>query len=111
MEAVIRLRRERLAWRMFGEEGLLLDLEHNRVHRFNSTGALVVEALFNEKSVESIIDSIVDTFDVEPAQARLDVEGLVSALAKEGVAEVLSSGRQSEIPPRPNRVTRKAGER
>lgn len=81
------LQNERTACRVIGGKAVVITIDHNQVHVFNSVGTRVWE-LADGRSLDSIVDAIVDEFEVERSQARLDVCAFAERLLALGAARV-----------------------
>lgn len=70
---------------------VLLDLNSKFYYSLNDTGRLVWQVFDGEPSVfvESLVNRIVEEYDVSEDEARRDVEEFIVNLSKEGLVEIL----------------------
>jgi hypothetical protein len=78
---------ERTACRVIGGKAVVISIDQNQVHVFNDVGTRVWE-LADGRSIDSIVETIVDEFEVERAQAALDVRAFAERLVAIGAARV-----------------------
>jgi hypothetical protein len=81
------LQNERTACRVIGGKAVVITIDHNQVHVFNSVGTRVWE-LADGRSIDAIVEAIVDEFEVERARAALDVRTFAERLVAVGAARV-----------------------
>jgi len=72
--------------RLGPERGFLFDERSGRVYSLNATGAVAAAALRDDKPEREIVDSVVESFAVEAATARRDLERFIEHLVREGLA-------------------------
>ncbi|MGI6852229.1 PqqD family protein [Mesorhizobium sp. 1B3] len=65
-----------------GGELALLDLHSNTYYGLNKVGARIWELIQEPRSVSQLCEAIVEMYDVDPARCRVDVEALVTHLAR-----------------------------
>ena len=58
------------------------------IYSFNGTGSLIWKLLASPKTVAQIATAVAQAYDVEPAQAELDVTNFVSEMKSVGLVEV-----------------------
>lgn len=68
-------------------ELVLVHMATNRIFALNATGARFWELLESGLDVPGIRETLKREFDVDPRQLESEVEGLVAALAAEGLVE------------------------
>lgn len=74
-------------FRRVGEEGILLNLETLRYFHLDEVGAFAWERLEAGDGLDAIAEAIAQTFEVDAGTARRDLDPLVEALVKAGLAE------------------------
>lgn len=82
-----RLRSDGIAWEVVEDEVVILDLSSSEYFGLNSTGTALWHALLEGASDDELIQTLLDTFDVDDAQARTDVTAFLSALRAHGLLE------------------------
>jgi hypothetical protein len=87
------MQNERTAFRVIGGKAVVITIDHNQVHVFNSVGTRVWE-LADGRSLDAIVEAIVDEFEVDRAQAAFDVRAFAERLVAVGAARV--SGERPE---------------
>ena len=79
---------DRLRYRAVADEGVLVHLERGQVLVVNEVGLHLVEALARQPmTVADLSESVVRAFEVEPDQARADVETFLVQLRAEDAVE------------------------
>ena len=68
-------------------ELVLVHMETNRIFALNATGARFWELLESGLDARGIRETLEREFDVDPQQLESEMEGLVAALAAEGLVE------------------------
>lgn len=69
--------------RRVGDEVVLVQLHTNKIYALNRTGARFWELISAGSSVDETLSTLLDEFDVSPAQLEKEVTNLVSALAEQ----------------------------
>jgi hypothetical protein len=87
------LQNERTACRVIGGKAVVISIDQNQVHVFNSVGTRVWE-LADGRSIDSIVEAIVDEFEVEQAQAARDVRLFAERLVAVGAARIAGVRRE-----------------
>lgn len=87
------LQNERTACRVIDGKAVVITIDHNQVHVFNGVGTRVWE-LADGRSLDAIVDAIVDEFEVERARARLDVCAFAERLLAVGAAHLAGDAAQ-----------------
>ena len=77
--SVIR-RKDKTAWRMYDDQGVLLDVESGTVLGLNATAARIWELIGDETTADAIARQVVDEFSVSEEQARAGVDAHRSLL-------------------------------
>jgi hypothetical protein len=80
-------RKSSFALRKVGEVNIIVPLgqkvlDLNGVITLNETGAFIWELLGEERSLEELVEAVSQEFDVEPDQARKDIEDFLENLRK-----------------------------
>ena len=78
---------ERTASRNIDGRAVVISIDHNRVHALNAVGTRVWE-LCDGRTLDAIVDSIVDEFEVERARAVHDVQVFAALLVDVGAAQL-----------------------
>lgn len=84
---LLRLRTEDIAWREVGGEVLALSLVDSTYLNTNSSGAVLWKALAAGATRDDLISRLVDEYQIEVAQAAVDVEAFLSLLQERGLLE------------------------
>ena len=71
-----------------GSEHILLSLRDGMYYGLEDAGGEIWKLLQKPVSVADICRAIVDTYDVEPARCRRDVEALIAVLADRRLVEL-----------------------
>jgi hypothetical protein len=70
---------------------LMLDVKCGVYYELGGTGGRVWNLLAQNNDLESVVNSLVDEFDVEPVQARADVAQMVQDLVENGLATIANA--------------------
>ncbi len=73
-------RDENVAWRIIGDEAVLLSAEDSSVHSLDAVGTRIWELCDGEKTVTEIIDQVVSEFEVDRETAEKDVVEFIQEL-------------------------------
>jgi len=73
-------RDENVAWRIIGDEAVLLSAEDSSVHSLDAVGTRIWELCDGEKTVSEIIDQVVSEFEVDRETAEKDVVEFIEEL-------------------------------
>jgi len=84
-------RDENVAWRIIGDEGVLLSAEDSSVHSLDAVGTRIWELCDGEKTVSEIIDQVVSEFEVDRETAEKDVVEFIEELMQKEKALVTLS--------------------
>jgi len=70
--------------------GVLLHLENKFYYSLNATGSFIWRLLEEneESSEESLLESVIENFEVEEKEAKQDLEEFIEDLNKEGLIKV-----------------------
>lgn len=66
----------------------LLDLTTSQYYKINPTAALVWEWISGGATLNSLIENMLEEFDVEEGVVRADVEAIISSFADAGLVQV-----------------------
>lgn len=76
-----------VAWKEVDGQVILMDLGiEKRVHRLNTVGSFIWKNIDGVNTLEAILDSVCDEFEVDKSVAEEDIVGLVEKLEDLGVA-------------------------
>jgi coenzyme PQQ biosynthesis protein PqqD len=73
-------RDENVAWRIIGDEAVLLSAEDSSVHSLDAVGTRIWELCDGEKTVSEIVDQVVSEFEVDRETAEKDVVEFIEEL-------------------------------
>jgi hypothetical protein len=76
----MRLRSTDISARAIGDELIVLSLPTSRYLSITGVGVRVFELLADDTSLDAVVGTIVDEYEVDPATARRDVEGFLERL-------------------------------
>jgi hypothetical protein len=76
----MRLRSTDVSTRTIGGETIVLHLPDSRYFSITGIGSRVFELLGEDRTIDELVDAIVDEYDVDGAMARRDVEKFVDRL-------------------------------
>ena len=98
MTAEMRPRRIReCSFRPVGDEGGLVVLPGRAEVKVLKPAAMTIFGLLDgEHTKEQIVDAVVDEFDVEREQARVDLDWFLNQLEEHGMIETESTSRSEE---------------
>lgn len=68
-------------------ESVLLEMNRKRYFRLNETGQAIWHALEAGRSRDALVAELIETFDVDEASARAEVERFMAELADAGLLE------------------------
>ena len=83
----IRLRNEAVDWRNIDGEVVALDHKDSTYLSINRSGAVLWPALERGSTVEELVAILLEQFEVEPAQARADVETFLVRLSERNLLQ------------------------
>jgi hypothetical protein len=73
------------AYRVYEGKATVVLLERAEVKVVNEAGSLVWDRIDGRRTLEEIVQTVIDEFDVEPEQARRDVLEFVASLREHGM--------------------------
>jgi len=73
------------AWRLIAGEAVILALDTKVLRGLNDVGSRVWDLIDGQRTVDDIIDVIVDEFDVPRAQAAADLDAFTQQLLDKGL--------------------------
>lgn len=76
----MRLRSTDISARTIGDETIVLDLPSSRYFTITGVGTRLFELLAEDTSLDELVSTIVDEYDVEPMTARRDLEAFLDRL-------------------------------
>ena len=77
--------KDQLSVTSIGEDSVLLDVSSGQYFGLNELGTKIIEGLMQSLSLDDILLGIVQEFDVDMDQARVDAEKLLSELETAGL--------------------------
>lgn len=83
--------KDRLSVTSIGEESVLLDVSSGQYFGLNELGTKIIEGLMQSLSLDDILLGIVQEFDVDMDQARVDAENLLSEFETAGLVFAVPS--------------------
>jgi hypothetical protein len=85
----VRARRQDLAWRRAGDEGVVLDVANSTYRALNTTGALLWEQLADWVSPEALTAVLVDHYGITSEAASRDVVLFLDDCVQAGLLETV----------------------
>ena len=76
---------EGLLTRVVDDELVVLDRQHEQIHRLNALSVFIVDRCDGTRSEQAIIDAIVERYDVERPVAAADAEAMIVHLRTLGI--------------------------
>lgn len=76
----MRLRSADISARTLGAETIVLSLPTSRYFTITGVGSRLFELLAEETSLDALVDTITDEYDIDTATARRDVESFLGRL-------------------------------
>ncbi|MFQ3675259.1 MAG: PqqD family protein [Endomicrobiia bacterium] len=76
-----------LAYRKIGNKIFVVDVQKSMLHSVNEIGSEIIELLKKRNSVEDIVKSIVEKYEVNEEQAKQDVENFIMLLKEKNIIE------------------------
>ena len=83
--------KDQLSVTSIGEDSVLLDVSSGQYFGLNELGTKIIEGLMQSLSLDDILLGIVQEFDVDMDQARVDAEKLLSELETAGLVFAVPS--------------------
>ena len=87
MDERVKLRSDRLEWKVVDGEIVALDTEASNFLHVNQTGTLLWPAVAEGASLAQLESQLVQAFDVPPEQAAEDVAAFVASLREQDLLE------------------------
>ncbi|HTP45112.1 MAG TPA: PqqD family protein [Candidatus Acidoferrum sp.] len=87
-------RNPKVAWRKIEGETVIISPEDSHVHELNETASLIWEHADGKHSIDEIAALVAAGYEVPPAVAKSDVEGLVEVLSAKGL---LTAPKRQEV--------------
>jgi hypothetical protein len=84
---VLRLRPDALEWRLVDGEVVALDLERSEYLLVNRTGAVLWQLLAAGASPADLVDRLVETYRLDEALVRADIDAFLAGLASRQLLE------------------------
>ena len=85
--ASLRLRREGFAWSEVGGEAVLLDLGSSTYFVAKGAGAFIISCLAEPVTEESLVEQVLERYEVDPVTAKADVSGFLKQLDDRNMLE------------------------
>ncbi|MGH3997668.1 MAG: PqqD family protein [Pseudonocardiaceae bacterium] len=76
----MRLRSADISARTIGDETIVLSLSSSRYFTITGVGTRLFELLAKDRSLEELVETIVDEYEVDPVAARRDIETFLDRL-------------------------------
>lgn len=83
----LRLRRDGVAWSDLGTEVVILDLRSSTYYSVRDTGALLVTALMEGASEQTLVERLVGSYGTTEDTARSDVDDFLGELSRRDLLE------------------------
>lgn len=83
----LRLRRDRLQWLVADDEVVALDEEKLLYLGANESAGLLWQELDGGTTRDRLVEQLLDTYDVDRAQAEADVDAFLAQLDERGLLE------------------------
>jgi hypothetical protein len=74
-------------FRLVGEEGVLVNLRTELYFGLNPVGTRMWNVLSSANSIQAAYDTLLEEYEVEPAQLRADLEELIEQLLRQKLIE------------------------
>ena len=74
-----------IIWRTLDDNAIVVTPKIGKVRVLNGSGTLIWQMLAENKSLETIRENLVATFDVTPAQAGEDLQSFILELTDRGL--------------------------
>lgn len=86
-------RTEKLPWREIDGRAVVIQPGAGKVHDLNEVGALLWTLADGSRTFDQIIDTVVERFDIQPAQARMDAREFYEGLEELGLVKIEADPR------------------
>ncbi|NED99593.1 PqqD family protein [Phytoactinopolyspora halotolerans] len=83
----MKLRTESVSWREIDGEMVILDLESSTYMKTNESGSTLIRMLVEERSMDELVQSLVDAYDVPAEEASEDAGAFVAMLRERNLLE------------------------
>ena len=83
-------RSQRVQWREFGSEAILLDPSTGEFAQINEIGAAIWRFIDGKRTVGDIADALLDEFDALPADVARDVQAFITELSATSLLSLAS---------------------
>jgi len=87
-DTVVALAENQVSGNLIDGEVAILNLKDGIYYGLNSVGGRVWSLIAERRTVKTLIETLVDEFDVEPERCRAEVLALLDALAKHNLVTV-----------------------
>jgi hypothetical protein len=94
LETVVVARSNQVSARA-GDDLVILDLDTSMYYSLDEVGARIFELCREPVTLASVLDAVVDEFEVDAATARADLVALVDTLIAEKLLDAPGSARQA----------------
>lgn len=81
-------RSRKVAWRVFDDQGVVLDTSASRIFGINSSGARIWELLQAPMTADELAALFAGEYGLSDEQAREDVGEFIGALQERGLVEI-----------------------
>ena len=71
-----------------GDEVVILDLKEGTYYELSEVGARIWTLMQQPRSIQAVLDTLIEEYDVAPQQCEEDVLALVEDLARHGLVEI-----------------------
>jgi hypothetical protein len=82
------LQSQKVQWREFGPDAILVDTRSGDYAQINQTGVLIWKEIDGRRSVREIADSLASQFDSNPDELAEDVGGFVEELVEKQLLSI-----------------------
>ncbi len=89
-------RRRTVPWRTLDTEALVVDVAGGRVYPLNQVAARIWQLCDGARTVDAIVEMLVEEFDADPALIRRDAERFIDELAGAQLVEVMTAPAPGE---------------
>jgi len=83
----MKLRLDDLTWREIDGDLVILDLRSSTYLTTNSSATVLMQQLTEERTLQQLIQALVDTFDIPEWRAHRDVKTFIDELGGRGLLE------------------------
>ena len=75
-----------LSWKKFESHTLVIDSRTNKqVHKLNEVGAFLWNSLDELSTKEELVNSLVERYEIDQANAKMDVDIFIESLLEKGL--------------------------